>query len=165
MWLNAVLFLSILFLQLHAHGPAVYKARSLYNLIYNTHETFTDDDCVPQGYSLRQGHFSDNNNLLPELKANEKQKVFKKTKVEYVLFPNPTIDKFSIRGNKEFEEIQIIITDISGRQLMNQLTQLANYKTSISLSLLNGIYFVTIINSKLERLTKKLVIVNTSNAP
>ncbi len=74
------------------------------------------------------------------------------------LFPNPTVSEVNIVSKTEKENLNIIITDISGKVLVVKNLTTTNFITTLDLSLNNGIYLVTITNTKNEKTTKKLVI-------
>jgi len=142
-------------------GPAVYKARALYTLIYGTVVEYYDEDCAPEGYSERKANPADSSQANPVnalLAEHETRNIVKKSKTEYKIYPNPTIDAIYIKSKKENEVIHVIISDLSGRRMLDQVLSVNAYQTDLKLDLLNGIYTVTLINSKNERITKKLVI-------
>lgn len=77
------------------------------------------------------------------------------------LYPNPTNNNFSLDVNVDGEEeLQFIITDITGKQVSNQFSLVNKFKTVElnSSSLEIGIYFVSIVSSKNEIIsTQKLI--------
>lgn len=142
-------------------GPAIHKARALYNMAYNTILAFNDDSCERIGYSERH---MNNGEIKPmsefnQLLKHEANQIRGKLKLRNFLtiFPNPAQEILYIRGGKKDEWVNIRITDSQGRTL-KQENVLLNNNTAIDLDLINGIYFVYLTNSKDERTTKKLII-------
>ena len=115
-------------------------------MIYETVYIFNDN--CPSGYeNARLFHFV-NENPEAEIKNNWQAQ----------LFPNPTTNDIYITTNKESEDLQVIITDVTGKLCENYSLKTLAFISSIKLSLNDGIYFVTIINNNNERTVKKLVI-------
>jgi len=54
--------------------------------------------------------------------------------------------------------MHITIRDLSGRLFLEKEIKTSDYKTDLSLNLINGAYFITILNSNNERVIKKLLI-------
>ncbi len=80
------------------------------------------------------------------------------TKWRVNIFPNPTSNQLGIISNKESESLKIIITDLSDRIILTDYIQLNKFYSSLDLNLINGAYFITLINSENESVTKKLLI-------
>lgn len=142
-------------------GPAIHKARALYNMAYNTILAFNDDSCERIGYSERQ---MNNGEVRPKSELNqllihESGQIKGKLKLRHnlTIYPNPAQEILYIRGSKTDETVNLRITDLQGRSLMEEKLVLNNNK-GINLDLINGIYFVYITNSKGEKTTKKLII-------
>ena len=74
------------------------------------------------------------------------------------LFPNPNSGDFSIVSKAEKENLQIIIYDVNGKQVLSASVATENFVYLLSLKLTNGIYFVTIKNNQNEIITKKMVV-------
>lgn len=74
------------------------------------------------------------------------------------LFPNPANNFVTLVSRIAGDNLSIIICDVNGRELFNRNIQTINYTANLDLNLNNGIYFITIINSRNERIIKKLVI-------
>jgi hypothetical protein len=125
-------------------GACVLQARALYNSIYNT--VLIYPMCGAAGSK------SANNDVLGYSAINKVQNW------EVFLFPNPTKNELTLTSNKENEILKIFIKDLRGRQLKIYELQTHDNKANISLDLINGFYFVTIVNSKNESITKKLLI-------
>jgi hypothetical protein len=142
-------------------GPAVYKARSLYSQIYMQIREYNDEECVPEGYSLRNSAGSDNGmneELKSELKINESKKAEKYNGLGYRIFPNPTKDAFRINSFGKSEIVDITITDITGKIIFSKTINVNGVSEPIALELTNGIYFVNLIKPNKTRVVKKLVI-------
>jgi hypothetical protein len=127
-------------------GPCVYQARALYNVIYQTVLQVTEncDNMEEQG----ERRFATS---LPKKYINS-------WGIE--LFPNPSHGELTIRNRSENEVLQLNIKDLSGRVLMNQQIMVRNYTADVRLHLQDGVYLVTLKNSKNETNIKKLVIAN-----
>jgi hypothetical protein len=74
------------------------------------------------------------------------------------VFPNPAENHLSIRTNAKAEVLNIKITDLSGRLVLNQSVKTDNFIATLDLSLINGAYLVTITRSDNSYITKKLII-------
>jgi len=142
-------------------GPAVYKARALWNLIYGSTPSYYDDECTPEGYSSRTGkieNITELDNLTERLEAREIKNKKQKNKSDYKIYPNPATDEISITGFQKDERIEVIISEVTGRELSRQIANPDASLINLKVELNNGIYFVTLINSKKEKLVKKLII-------
>lgn len=77
------------------------------------------------------------------------------------LYPNPTTDNFSLDINVDGEEeIIFIISDITGKQVLNNTSYINKFKTVQlnTTNLVSGIYFVSVLSSKNEIIsTQKLI--------
>jgi hypothetical protein len=127
-------------------GPCVYQARALYNMIYQTVLQVTENCDDPEEQGERR--FATN---LPK-------KLSKPWVME--LFPNPGNGELTLRNPAENELLQLSIKDLSGRLLLNRQISVRNYTADIRLHLQDGVYLVTLKNSKNETSIKKLVIAN-----
>ena len=72
--------------------------------------------------------------------------------------PNPTSNEVNIVSKAESENLTVVITDISGKIVISKNLTTSNFISKLDLGLNNGIYLVTITNTKNEKTTKKLVI-------
>jgi len=138
-------------------GPAVYKARALYNDLYKTILEFNDDNCVPEGFAMRTSANSQNQiatNILIESEKSSK----KLTRVVYKIYPNPNDGDLFILGQKPFEQLRLTISDVSNRVLIDKVIEL-NDKGSFyqKLDLIDGLYFIS-INSKNGKFTRKILL-------
>ncbi len=142
-------------------GPAIHKARALYNMAYNTILAFNDDSCERIGYSERHMNNgevrpkSELNQLLTHETGQIKGKI--KLRQNLTIYPNPAQEILYIRGGKKDEWLEIRIADAWGRVLKEEKYQ-ANGSRAIDLNLMNGIYFVHITNAKGEKRINKLII-------
>jgi len=142
-------------------GPAVYKARALWTLIYGGMPSYYDDECTPEGYSSRIGkteNTSDLDNLTQLLAARETKNIKRRNKNEYNIYPNPATNEISITGFQKDESVEVIISEVTGRELSRQIANLDDSVINLKVELNNGIYFVTLVNSKTEKVVKKLII-------
>lgn len=146
-------------------GQVVYNARALYNLVNQTILVYNDNNCSSKGFSFRELNDSATSNtpeqeeLLQQLIVNEKVSKEKfKYANEYVLFPNPAYNEFSIFTNQQQENLQVTITDVNGKVLISKKLATENYSTKFNFNLINGIYFVNILNEQREKTVKKLVV-------
>ncbi|WP_317899603.1 T9SS type A sorting domain-containing protein [Aurantibacillus circumpalustris] len=129
-------------------GPVIYNARALYNLVNGSIELYNDEGCE-NTYEGRKAYFeSSDKNINPSIIISEK----------YKLFPNPATEELNILGISETEEIIIVIKDVSNRTISFQKVNIQTYQAKLKLNLLNGVYFVTLINKDHEEITKKLII-------
>jgi hypothetical protein len=74
------------------------------------------------------------------------------------LSPNPATSEVNIISMSENETLLITIRDINGKLIIDKNLTTSNFISKLDLDLLNGIYLVTITNTKNEKTTKKLVI-------
>lgn len=126
-------------------GPCVYQARALYNVIYKTVLQVTENcDLEEQG----ERRFA----------TSLSKKLSKEWTIE--LFPNPSNGELTLRNRSENEILQLSIKDLSGRLLISRQISVRNYTADIKLHLQDGVYLVTLKNTKNETSIKKLVIAN-----
>jgi hypothetical protein len=142
-----------------ADGPAVFKARALYDFINFSNEVYYDEDCPEKGYSGRAASNDTENNSLNELLAiTETKKITKKIKTEYFLYPNPAFDKIYIRSKSNNEQLDIYVCDILGRVFLTTNLSVKNHLSTINFDIPNGVYFLTVIDSKKQKSAFKLII-------
>lgn len=125
-------------------GSCVHQARALYNSIYR--QVINYSNC---GESAGRAANS-------EVSSPKKVELEKKWDVD--LFPNPAQTILNIVNKNEVEMLIVTITDLSGRILLTQNLTTNNKLAHFRLDLLNGAYFITINNSKNEKVVKKLLI-------
>jgi hypothetical protein len=126
-------------------GSVIYKARALYNLIFGKNDVFSDD-CISSNFSKSMTQVS-------EIESSD----------ELILYPNPAKDEVYVQLNNKNEEttkLEIQVFDAMGKIVLeNPNLELVNGSYSFTLDVINGIYFVKIINlSTHENTIKKLVI-------
>ena len=147
-------------------GAVVYEARALYNLVNETVVVYNDANCSKIGFSFRTTNDSSaittpqETDLFNQLVINE---TFTKTKfkplVEYNLYPNPAINEVAIISNtNSTEKLEVKITDVNGKLLISKTLITIDFRADLKLDLLNGIYFVNLINENGTKTVKKLVI-------
>ena len=147
-------------------GQIIYNARALYNLVNQTTMVYNDYNCANRGFSFKTANDSLSNQLntnddliLSQLITNEKETKAKfKNKNDYYLVPNPASNLVTIVGTNESETLQIIITDVNGKTLKTTNIKTEAYKAQLNLDLLEGIYFINILNTSGEKSVKKLVV-------
>jgi hypothetical protein len=122
----------------------IYQARTLYNVINNTVASFKDNCPVEDNISARLANTKPINNINV-WNAN--------------IYPNPANDEAFITTNSENEDVVVVITDVNGRVVFDNHIKTSSFKGNLKLSLKDGIYFVTLSNSKNDKVIKKLVIV------
>ncbi|MDI1354906.1 MAG: T9SS type A sorting domain-containing protein [bacterium] len=74
------------------------------------------------------------------------------------LFPNPAQDQIRIVTRNESEWLKVKIKDLCGRVVFESNFGSKQFITTFNLSLINGAYFIEIINFRNESTTKKLLI-------
>ena len=147
----------------YTDGPAVYKARSLYSIIYGQLEHYMDDECQGLGYVGRAALSSDkaeNDEINLLLASHESKQIKSKKNTKIVLYPNPTNGTFYIKGNNITETYDVFITTASGTLIENKKIEPNNSLIQIQLNAIPGIYFINLVNSKGLRTVKKLIIKN-----
>lgn len=131
-------------------GAIVFSARVLFDLIFNNFTPYNDDDC--DAPAAREGERR-NSNISQPLSIQKES-----SELNYQLFPNPAIDELNIYGVNETEKITVFINDVNNKLLLQQNLFIADYKASLKFNLLNGVYFVTLVNQNNTHFVKKLVI-------
>ena len=138
-------------------GPAVYKARALYNDLYKTILEFNDDNCVPEGFAMRTSANSQEQIASSKLIERE-QSIDFRNKTIYKIYPNPNAGDLFIMGKSPFEQLRLVISDVSNRVLLNRRIDLgADGRYYQKLDLVNGLYFIS-ITSKNGRFTRKILL-------
>ena len=77
-------------------------------------------------------------------------------KLSFVMYPNPTKEKVNVYVNAFSGKGEIIVTDLLGKQIKQQVLVVGNNSIEIK-KLTKGIYFVNIVTDK-EKQTQKLVV-------
>ena len=124
------------------NGASVYYARALYRLVTGIDFVVT----VNCATGSRQANTEE----------MTKQKQFSGD--SYDLVPNPSTGDFVVMLPVENEVVSITIHDISGKVLFKEERKGRNFLATVSSNLINGLYTVSIQNSKNEIITKKLVV-------
>jgi hypothetical protein len=88
-------------------GPAVYKARALFTQIYGIIWEYNDDNCVPEGFVLRQGQQTN----FDELKLRES--IHQQKKLLYKIYPNPLSSDLFLTGAEANKMLRITIIDVT----------------------------------------------------
>ncbi|MBX3163411.1 MAG: T9SS type A sorting domain-containing protein [Bacteroidetes bacterium] len=63
-----------------------------------------------------------------------------------------------MKSKNETEDLQVEITDVWGRKVVNKRVKLKDYTTDMEIDLINGVYFVRFTNSENKINVKKLTI-------
>ncbi len=132
--------------------PASYRARSC---------AFTIDN---KGYILGGAKGSDVVDVLNEMwelqiEATEINDIRKSTN-NIKIFPNPSSNNFNIQFNKDYENIDIKIIDLAGRNVYSEKTNISNNNDMVNINIENlpkGIYMINIKTEK-EYFLEKLII-------
>lgn len=112
-------------------GGVVYQARALYNVVFDTYQSFTDNCSLNTGSRLFD-------NIVKEEEQNKINVIFKSK-----LFPNPAQNSFQIETDKEGEKL-ITIFDLAGKLIHN--VEVSTKLILIqNLSVNKGAYLVKII--------------------
>jgi hypothetical protein len=125
-------------------GACVYQARALYNYIYHT--TLDYNDCLTE--SARPGK---------QTEAARDQKITDET-WSATLYPNPACDQVTIITNIQNEDITVMITDLSGRTVLQAGLKTIDFASILHFSITNGAYLFTITNTRNEKIIQKLLI-------
>ncbi len=123
------------------NGTSVYQAIALYNTIFN------------------QVLFSDCSGSEGARKANIKQVLTtSENSWDVDLFPNPATDQLTIVSKNESEILLVSIKDLSGRVIETQRLKTSNFFVKLDMSLMNGVYLISVTNANNEKVIKKLII-------
>ena len=125
-------------------GAAIYQARSLYNLIFKTFDSYLDNCQIQEPTKMMQNE-SDNNLDTKNL----------------IVYPNPAKDEIFIRCNNQgtaFMDIKIL--DANGKLVYsNPMLIFSGNLASFTLNVDQGIYFIQLINPAAnEKNIEKLII-------
>ena len=125
-------------------GACVYQARALYETVFKEPLNFPETCFESAGRIAR----------------NVDKNVLDIGKWQIDIFPNPTNNRLNIRSNVEKENLEISIYDLSGRPLLLKNLELTGFSSFLDFNLINGAYFIVILNSQNEKVVKKLLISN-----
>lgn len=141
-------------------GPAIHKARSLYDLIYGGLTFYNDDSCETNGYTgARNGKVVDDLAGIQTLITHESRQIKGRLRNHYSLFPNPASTRITISSSNYTGAATVSIFDLSGHILLSKSTSFENNQIMLELDLANGIYFVR-INEQANGTTNKKLIIN-----
>jgi hypothetical protein len=123
-------------------GVAVYEARALYNMIYKTVRIF-EDNCPPSSARLA-------------IDARDSAL----SSFDVALYPNPSNGTVFLKPvQKNSGRVQIVITDITGKEVYNSKVEFKENTIELNLNIESGIYQLRIVNETTnEQLVKQLVI-------
>lgn len=125
-------------------GACINQARALYNYIYNTDLNYPP--CYEEGLSRLANNSAETTINEAKMKQRDVQ-----------LFPNPAGNWVTVVSTKETEMLTILVSDVSGREVLRKEVKTSAFIANLDLGLINGIYFVTIIHDD-KSTTKKLLI-------
>jgi hypothetical protein len=134
-------------------GAIVYNARTLYFGVTGVLDVYNDENCDREedDGNGRMAFYENGEEKNKELSIGETD--------NYQLFPNPASDKLYILGKSAREDLTLEIYDVNNRLISKTDLSLNNYTADLKLNLINGVYFVTLINkNNKEKIVKKLVI-------
>jgi hypothetical protein len=109
-----------------------------------------------EGCNITEGHFM--NQEFMERKAAAPYLLAEERSESYQLFPNPATDRVYVISPREEEALRLQIRDLSDKLLAEETIQVRNFQAELKLNLINGLYFVTLVNQDHEQVVKKLVI-------
>jgi hypothetical protein len=140
-------------------GPAVHKARTLFDLINGTLTFYNDDSCETSGYTgARNGTLLEQSIELSLLKAHESEQIKGRTRNHYSIFPNPASTHIAIQSSEYRGLATILIFDVSGHLLLQEHVSLETTQIKLPVDLMNGVYYLKILDTKNGCTVKKVVI-------
>jgi hypothetical protein len=139
-------------------GAAVYQARALYDHVFLTNVIYTDEGCTDNGYSYRINPGSSTGNDVVYIKTDVKAVKAKARSFSLKISPNPATDELIVSSQHSLETVEILITDVNGKQLLKKRISTKGLQARVKLDLINGIYFVTLTDLKGVWSHHKLVI-------
>ncbi len=86
---------------------------------------------------------------------------FNMVKDNFQIYPNPANTNVTLEFTNIIpQKIKILITNVTGKLIREEDVEIKNFnkRINLNLDLANGLYLVTIINAKNEKITRKLVI-------
>jgi hypothetical protein len=132
-------------------GAVIYQARSLLQRATGEPVFYNDEGC-----DITEDHFMEQE--LLERKAASPYLLAGEHSESYQLFPNPATDRVYVISPRQEEALRIQIRDLSDKLLAEETIQVRNFQAELKLNLINGLYFVTLVNQDHEQVVKKLVI-------
>jgi hypothetical protein len=126
-------------------GNIVYQARSLYNSIYTTAETFESNCNESSAKSLT--NFTD---------------VFSEKEIGITIYPNPNNGEFLVNVTDEDESLTsltAILRDVSGKLLYKSTMEIIDNKLKMNYLAKPGMYYLELINPMTNKsFTEKIMI-------
>ncbi len=116
----------------YTEGGSVYKARALYNIIFNTFYSFSDNcnsSALSKGIDNLISEYQD---VTLDLKSS--------------LFPNPNFGNFNLKVSSTINQTkyQVDVFDIKGTLILNQMLESENNIIRVKTNLVKGIYTVKV---------------------
>ncbi|MBX3165660.1 MAG: T9SS type A sorting domain-containing protein [Bacteroidetes bacterium] len=144
---DSLTLLNMAHLCFNEYGTNIYRARELYNSLYKTVVKYEDCKCFGEGTGLTTPN---TNTKTSNSKLKDRWRID--------LFPNPAQNKITLKSKNETEDLQVEITDVMGRKLVNTRVKIKDYTTDMDVDLLNGVYFIRFTNTEGKINVKKLTI-------
>jgi hypothetical protein len=131
------------------NGACIHQARALYQAIYNVNVNYMD--CFEGEPSERKS-----NNVESKKEDLELNNLTNISNIE--IFPNPANSRLYITTVGNSENLEITFKDLTNRTIATRKIKTLNNLGVLDIELINGIYFVTIINDANEKFIKKVLI-------
>ncbi len=131
------------------NGACIHQARALYQAIYNVNVNYMD--CFEGEPSERKS-----NNVESKKEDLELNDLSNISNIE--IFPNPANSRLYITTVGNSENLEITFKDLTNRTIATRKIKTLNNQGVLDIELINGIYFVTIINDANEKFIKKVLI-------
>jgi hypothetical protein len=106
-------------------------------------------DCTYINYPNLPSQRMNEATLLSKLEAKENK---------IIVFPNPSNGKINIQTLGESEELKITLTDITGKIVLRESAKSSNYLYTINLPQLQSIYFLEVIDDKMNIKHEKIIL-------
>lgn len=133
------------------------------NAVDNIEQVFIADPVAGEEYTITVTHKDDlesgSQDFSLAVSGTEPMSVDSQELTGVTLYPNPASDQVSLQMEQAGEEINFVVYDMNGRQVMNEKLQNnsgADHHLNIS-KLNNGVYFVN-IETDGKKTTKKLIV-------
>lgn len=147
-------------------GPAVHKARAMYNSLYYTNLMFNDDGCIPEGYALRiipsQGDSTQVPSKVANISALENHENVQSEKFpgfSFSIFPNPSNGVLNLRSFNKTQLMTCNVTDVLGKSVYSEKIKIISGEVStLDLHLTSGVYYVNLTDEKNTKFVKKIVV-------
>lgn len=114
------------------------------------------DDVIVEGVELVNGEVTILDVVLGDVASSIEELDWSKVKI----YPNPIQEKLKIQlpSNNEIEGLDLVITDISGKEVYKKSISPINNLIQIELNLKNGIYFLSLYSTERVLYKNKIII-------